>query len=72
MNLYNDQRNAQALNLFVYLRLPYMFRAFFYPSSEARVQFRQWFKSAGYGVSAWGLTPYPARLEPLPNLYTCL
>jgi hypothetical protein len=28
MKLY-DQRNAQVFNLFIYLRLPYMFRAFF-------------------------------------------
>jgi hypothetical protein len=26
---YNDQRNAQVFNLFIYLLLPYMFRAFF-------------------------------------------
>jgi hypothetical protein len=26
---YNDQRNAQVLNLFIYLLLPYTFRAFF-------------------------------------------
>jgi hypothetical protein len=29
MKLYNDQRNAQVFNLFIYLLLPYMFRAFF-------------------------------------------
>jgi hypothetical protein len=29
MELYNDQRNAQVFNLFIYLLLPYMFRAFF-------------------------------------------
>jgi hypothetical protein len=29
MKLYNDQINAQVFNLFVYLFLPYMFRAFF-------------------------------------------
>jgi hypothetical protein len=29
MKLYNDQRNAQVFNLFIYLHLPYMFRAFF-------------------------------------------
>jgi hypothetical protein len=29
MKLYNDHRNAQFLNLFIYLLLPYMFRAFF-------------------------------------------
>jgi ribosomal protein L37E len=29
MKMYNDQRNAQVFNLFIYLRLPYMFRAFF-------------------------------------------
>jgi hypothetical protein len=29
ISLYNDQRNAQVFNLFIYLLLPYMFRAFF-------------------------------------------
>jgi hypothetical protein len=29
MKLYNDQRNAQVFNLFIYLLLPYMFRAFY-------------------------------------------
>jgi hypothetical protein len=28
------------------------------PSSETRVQLRQWFNSPGYGVSARALTPY--------------
>jgi hypothetical protein len=63
MKLYNDQRNAQVLNLFIYLLLPYMFRASFSPSSETDVQLRQWFKSPGYGVSARVLTPYPADLN---------
>jgi hypothetical protein len=51
MKLYNDQRNAQVFNLSIYFC-----RTFFglsvSPSSEAGVQLRQWFKSAGYGVSA--------------------
>jgi hypothetical protein len=29
MKLYNDQRNAQVFNSFIYLLLPYRFRAFF-------------------------------------------
>jgi hypothetical protein len=29
MKLYNDQRNANVFNLFIYLLVPYMFRAFF-------------------------------------------
>jgi hypothetical protein len=60
MKLYNDQRNAQVLILIIYLLLPYMFWALFSQSSEAGVQFRQWFQSPGYGVSARALTPYPA------------
>jgi hypothetical protein len=40
----------------------------FSPSSEAGVQLRQWFKPAGYGVSALALTPYPGDLK----WYTCL
>jgi hypothetical protein len=31
MKLYNDQRNAHVFNLFIYLLLPYMFRALFKP-----------------------------------------
>jgi hypothetical protein len=29
MKLYFDQRNARVFNLFIYLLVPYMFRAFF-------------------------------------------
>jgi hypothetical protein len=29
MKFYNEQSNAQVFNLFIYLLLPYMFRAFF-------------------------------------------
>jgi hypothetical protein len=36
VKLYNDQRNAQFLNLFIYLLLPYMFRAFFFPIFRGR------------------------------------
>jgi E3 ubiquitin-protein ligase DOA10 len=35
----------------------------FSPSSEAGVQFWQWFKSAGYGVSTQAVTPYPGDLK---------
>jgi hypothetical protein len=31
MKLYNDQWNAMFFSLFIYLPLPYMFRAFFKP-----------------------------------------
>jgi hypothetical protein len=55
MKLYNDQRNAQVLNVFIDLLLPYVFWAFFSPSLEAGVQFQQLFKSPGYGVSARAL-----------------
>jgi hypothetical protein len=70
--LYNDQRNAQVFNLCIYLLLPYMFQAFFSPSSEAGVQIQQWFKSAGYGVSApallaQALITYPADLNHYRN-----
>jgi hypothetical protein len=33
---YNDQRNAQVFNLFMYLLLPYMFRAFLKPIFRGR------------------------------------
>jgi hypothetical protein len=65
MKLYNDRRNAQVFNLFIYLLLPYIFLAFFSQSSEAGVQFRQlrqWLKFPGYGVWAQALTPYPGDL----------
>jgi hypothetical protein len=59
LKLYNDQCNAQVFNLFIYLLLPYMLRLSFSPSSDAGVQFRQWFKSPGYGVRGRVLTPVP-------------
>jgi hypothetical protein len=36
MKLYNDQHNAHVLNLFIYLLLPYMFRAFLKPNFRGR------------------------------------
>jgi hypothetical protein len=36
MKLYNYQHNAQVFNLFVYLLLSYMFRAFFHPIFRGR------------------------------------
>jgi hypothetical protein len=58
MKLYNDQRNAKVLiYLSIYFRLTCL-ELSFSPSSEEGVQFRQWFKSPGYGVSARALTPY--------------
>jgi hypothetical protein len=36
MKLYNDQHNVQVFNLFIYLLLPYMFRAFFKPIFRGR------------------------------------
>jgi hypothetical protein len=39
----------------------------FSPSSEAGVQFRQWFKSPAYGVSAWALIPYAGDLNHCQN-----
>jgi hypothetical protein len=50
----------------IYLSIYFCLTCFglsFSPSSEAGVQFRQWFKFAGYGVSARALTPYPADLN---------
>jgi hypothetical protein len=39
----------------------------FSTSSEAGVQLRQWFKSAGYGVSGRALTPYSVDLNHCRN-----
>jgi hypothetical protein len=63
MKLYNDQRDAQVFNLFIYLLLPYVSGLTFSPSSEAGVQIRQWVKSSGYDVSAFRmqLSQSPSR-----------
>jgi hypothetical protein len=53
MKLYKVQRNAQVFNLFDDLLLPYIFRAFFSPSSEAGVQF------FGSGSTLLGLVSAP-------------
>jgi hypothetical protein len=39
----------------------------FSPPSEAGVKIRQWFKSPGYGFSAWALTPYPGGVNHCQN-----
>jgi hypothetical protein len=63
LKLYNDQRNAQVFNLYIYIYIYFCltcFGLYFSPSSEVGVQIRQWLKSAGYGISVQALTPYPA------------
>ena len=50
------------INLSIYFCLT-CFGFSFSPSSEAGVQFRQWFKSLGYGVSARSLTLDPGDLN---------
>jgi hypothetical protein len=65
MKLHNDQLKAQVFNLF-YLSIYFCLTCFglsFSPSSESCVQFRQWFKFPGYGISARALTPYPGDLN---------
>jgi hypothetical protein len=57
-----EEPNAQVFNLFFYLFRLTCFGLSFSPSSEAGVQFRQWFKSPGYGVSAPALILYPGDL----------
>jgi hypothetical protein len=45
----------------IYLSIYFSLTCFglsFSPSSETGVQFRQWFKSPGYCVTALALTPY--------------
>jgi hypothetical protein len=59
--MYNDQRNSHIFNLCIYLLL--RFGSSFSPSSELGVQFRQWFKFPGYGVSARELTPYTVNFN---------
>jgi hypothetical protein len=80
---YNYQRNAQFLNLFIYLLLPYMFRAFFQPIFRGRrtnsaVVYVSWVwyqRPAQDGTQILpdpGADTIPRRLEPLPKLYACL
>jgi hypothetical protein len=50
----------------IYLSIYFCLTCFgfsFSPSSEEGVQLRRWFKSAGYGVSARALTPYPGDFK---------
>jgi hypothetical protein len=49
--LYNDQRNPLFLIYSSIYFWPTCFGISYNPSSEEGVQFRQWFKSAGYGVT---------------------
>jgi hypothetical protein len=55
-------RHKFLIYLSIYLCLTYSGLSFSL-YSEAGVQLRQWFKSAGYGVSAWELTPYPGGIN---------
>jgi hypothetical protein len=50
--LYNDQRNAQVFNLFIYLLLPDMFRAFFKPVVKGRYTTSAVIQVSWYGFSA--------------------
>jgi hypothetical protein len=50
----------------IYLSIHFCLTCFglpFSPSSGAGVQFRQWFKSTGYGLRARALIPYPGQLN---------
>jgi E3 ubiquitin-protein ligase DOA10 len=56
----NDQINAQVFK--IYLPIYFCLTCYglsFSSSSEAGVQFRQWFKSPGYAGSAQALKPHP-------------
>jgi hypothetical protein len=58
----------------IYLSIYFYLTCFwlsFSPSSEEGIQFRQRFKSPGYGVSARALTPYPGRSKWINKLKTC-
>jgi hypothetical protein len=60
IKLYNDQRNAQVFNLFIYLILPYMIRAFFYPIFRGRCTIS--------AVVQVGADTIPRKLEQLSKL----
>jgi hypothetical protein len=55
MKLFNDQSNAQVFKFIrLFISALHVSGLSFSSSLEAGVQYRHWFKSAGYGVSAWG------------------
>jgi hypothetical protein len=57
MKLYNDQRNAHVFNIFIYLLMPYMFRAFFKPIFRGRRTL------LAVVLISWALKPYPGDLN---------
>jgi hypothetical protein len=58
MKLYNDQRNADVLNLFTYLLLHYMFQTFFLAHLQRHVY------NFGSGSSLLGMVSAPGELTP--------
>jgi hypothetical protein len=67
LKLYNDQRNAQVFNLFIYLILPYMFRAFFWPIFRGRFTISAVVQVCWVWCKRQGADTIPNRLEPLPS-----
>jgi hypothetical protein len=72
LKLYNDQRNAQFFNLFIYLLLPYMFRVFYYPNFWGRCTTSAVVQVSWVWCQRPGADTIPRKHEPLPQLYTCL
>jgi hypothetical protein len=72
MKMYNDQRNAQVFNLFIYLLQPYMFRAFFEPIFRGRCTISAVVQVSWLWFQRASADTIPRILEPLPKLYTCL
>jgi hypothetical protein len=60
--LYNDQRIAQVFNLFVYLLLPYMFRAFFWPIVIGRCAISAVVQACWVWFQRLGADTIPSRL----------
>jgi hypothetical protein len=54
MKFYNDHRKARVFNVFIYLLVPYMFRAFFKPIFRSKCTNSAVVEVLGYGISARG------------------
>jgi hypothetical protein len=72
VKLYDDQRNAQVFNIFIYLLPSYTFRAFFYSIFRGRCTISAVVQVSWVWFQRPGADTMPSRLEPLPKRYTCL
>jgi hypothetical protein len=63
MKLYNDERNSQVFNLFIYLLPPYMFQGFL-------VHLKRQVYKFGSGLSLLGMVSAPGRWHHTQQTWT--